>query len=819
MTRIKRRILVLALISFLLLNACTLSLINIPGITSTQIPTALPGPTPTPMPSAAVTFNVTLPSPLLTGETLYVSVVDEVTGLGLNPTNYAMQGMDDTHYTLTIPFAVGSVVTYRYLRQAVLPIFEDTSADKTVRYRMYYVIAPGEVQDIVSSWTDSLFSAPVGRITGKIVSAVDGKPLNNILVAVGGQQTLTDSTGSYVVEALPTGTHNLVAYALDGSYQTFQQGATVVENKTTPANISLNPASMVAVTFIVNVPANTVGNAPLRLAGNLYTLGNTFGDLDAGLSTVATRMPTLSPVGDGRYTTSLMLPAGADIRYKYTLGDGFWNAEHAPGGAFVLHQLIIPAGQSSFQVQDFVSTWQDGNFSPILFEATVPVNTPVSDIISIQFNPYGWTEPIPMWPMGNNKWDYQLYSPLNMLNAFEYRYCRNDQCGVADDVATGPGQAGRPVSSSLVGQDLQDTVTAWNWLQTLQPTSLVGLPVTPRADGFWAGMEYLPVDDPTWQAWMPLAVLNTQALYSNWLVLDPTWTVSRTSPFIFSPVPGADSLAADTLQQVADGRALNLSLALFPSANLPADTQAWWQTAPRDSAWWKNWFDRYEAFAVYYADLATQSGTQALILGGEWVAPALPGGLVNGAGSGVPADAAARWGEIFAQVRAHFSGSVLWAVSYPDGLSNVPDFVRDLDGVYLLWYAPLSSSSTPSIEEMQTSAGARLDNDIQPFQVSLNKPVIIAVAYPSADGAAMAWMPLQTVLQPANGQAVVNLQAQADIYQALLAAINERPWVSGFVSRGYYPPAVLHDSSASVHGKPAADVLWYWYPRFQGITP
>jgi hypothetical protein len=120
---------------------------------------------------------------------------------------------------------------------------------------------------------------------------------------------------------------------------------------------------------------------------------------------------------------------------------------------------------------------------------------------------------------------------------------------------------------------------------------------------------------------------------------------------------------------------------------------------------------------------------------------------------------------------------------------------------------------------MRTTAGALLDTDIQPFQAELGKPVILAVAYPSADNAAMSWTPLQAVLQPGNTQALVNLQIQADIYQALLEAVNQREWVAGIVSRGYYPPAVLHDASASVHGKPAADILWYWYPRFQGITP
>ncbi len=134
---------------------------------------------------------------------------------------------------------------------------------------------------------------------------------------------------------------------------------------------------------------------------------------------------------DGHYSATISLPVGAYVQYKYTLGDGFWNAEHKSTGEFVLRELIVPAQDTS--IQDTVETWHAGASSPILFQATVPSTTPVSDIVYIQFNPYGWTEPIPMWPLGNNQWAYQLYSPLDMLGAFHYRYCRNGQCDSADD--------------------------------------------------------------------------------------------------------------------------------------------------------------------------------------------------------------------------------------------------------------------------------------------------------------------------------------------------------------------------------------------------
>jgi hypothetical protein len=64
--------------------------------------------------------------------------------------------------------------------------------------------------------------------------------------------------------------------------------------------------------------------------------------------------------------------------------------------------------------------------------------------------------------------------------------------------------------------------------------------------------------------------------------------------------------------------------------------------------------------------------------------------------------------------------------------------------------------------------------------------------------------------------AILSLQTQADIYEAMLATVNTRPWISGFVSRGYYPPAALQDKSASIHSKPTADILWYWFPRMLG---
>jgi hypothetical protein len=98
--------------------------------------------------------------------------------------------------------------------------------------------------------------------------------------------------------------------------------------------------------------------------------------------------------------------------------------------------------------------------------------------------------------------------------------------------------------------------------------------------------------------------------------------------------------------------------------------------------------------------------------------------------------------------------------------------------------------------------------------------------YPSTDGSSKGCLPLtdgeclpfSELSQSGQDYSdlAVDLAEQADIYNALLLSVNERQWISGLISEGYYPPAILHDFSTSVHGKPAGGVLWYWYQMIGG---
>jgi hypothetical protein len=785
------------------------------------------------LPKAEVEFRVQVPAGTPAEDRLYLGLLDEVTGLALNATYYPMEAQESEAggprvYALKLGLPMGAAVQYRYEREsAATRVNEHVSDGRPVRYRVYHVEGPGSVQDVVSRWTDTPFSGPTGRIMGVAVDGASGQPIANLLVTAGGAQTLTTADGTFIIEGLPEGVHNLVAYALDGSHRTFQQGARVASQSTTPAELRMTGSPQVQVSFLVEMPEGTPPIVPVRLAGNLYQLGNTFANLEGGVSTVVTNMPFLTRQPDGRYALDMELPAGTYVRYKYTLGDGFWNSERTAEGKFNLREIVVP--QDTLVIEDKVESWEMGDFGAITFDVNVPENTPSVDTVFIQLNPvFGWTEPIPMWPLGEGRWAYILYSPLNLPGELGYRFCRNGQCGRPQNGSTAGEQSeSRSVKITDQPQTVKGQISAWSWLGSTPAAYTPGATVPPiRGAGFMAGMEFTSAYHPNWRARLPMAYDDAQNAGAAWVVLSPTWTYTRNMPPLIEPVAGQDMSWYDLVDAADQAAARELNIAIFPNPRFPVESDAWWQSSERDFGWWLVWFDQYRKFLLHHADLASRSQVQALVLGGDWLTPATSvDALADGTPSGVPADYEQRWRNLIHEVRAHYKGTVLWAIPYRQ-IANPPAFLDEVDKIYLTLAAPLASGPDSTAEEMETAAVEMLDGNIKTFQARFNKPLVLAAAYGAANGAATGCVPdiqgtclsLETLLagKPDYSAAQPDPQEQADAYQALLNAASQREWIAGLVARGYFPPAVVQDLSPSVHGKPAEEVLRYWFPRLLG---
>ncbi len=825
------------------LASLLLQLIVLVGILTTAACGQAPSPTPIVQPpvqeppaetskalQAEVTFEAEIPESTPADAVVDISILDEVTGLPLNAKDYRMQRADSNKFSIKLPLNLGTVVKYRYFLEGTPSRIEYTASGRQVRYRLIQIAGPEAIRDVISSWKDPLPSSSLGQVIGQVLDEATASPVPGLLVAAGGSQTFTASDGSFSLDDLPAGTHNLVVYSLDGRYRPFQQGATVVAGLTTPAKVNVSQAPLVNVTFMVTLPPENVVGLPVRMAGNLVTLGNTFADLNGGLSTVASRMPLLTPTQDGRYSLTLSLPAGTDLQYKYTLGDGFWNAELTAAGKMNLRELIVPEQDTT--IEDKIETWRSPNFGPVSLEVKSPPDMPAGETVSIQLNPYDWTVPVPMWSLGDGRWLYILYNPLHMIGPVTYRFCRNDQCGGAStanlkDAAQGTLQF-KPDAKT---QSFSYEITSWTGWQTAEtPPSVSAAEILPRGPGFTAGIEFNPNYSPVW---LPYLAPNYQSLRSiggNWVFLSPTWSYQAAERPTLAPNPAQDALWFDLITTAGHARNQGLKVGLFPRPNFPQPLESWWETAPRDAGWWNAWFEQYRRFILHHADLANQSGSSALIMGGDWLAPALPDGkMPDQSSSGVPQDADSRWSSLVQEIRSHFSGQILFAVPYPAGIANPPAFLNQVDAVYLLMPPPFIDRATLSEGDLEREFLSRLEAEISGFHDATGKPVILGLSFPSAKGSALGCVTSGT------GQCVsvtdldhpntsvegveTNLQEQVDLYNALLASMNSVEWITGVISRGYYPPVAVQDSSSSIHGKPAWDVLWYWFPKLLEAIP
>jgi hypothetical protein len=415
-------------IAIILLGLFSLAFVQPSGSNTTPavIPDLIVRPAATAIPKAMVNFKLTIPPNTPLGEGIYLYVLDEVTGLALNPQRTLMRANDPTHYMISIPVPVGSLLRYRYGRQSTMPADEMTADGKSIPYRLYRVDGPSLVQDTVARWTDTPFVGKSGRIQGIISDGDSRKPIPNLIVTCGGVVAKTAANGSYTISGLPVGAQNLVAISRDGRYRSFQQGAIVADNSVTPASFSMEKAKMVSIVFTVNVPEDTPAEANLRMAGNISQLGNTFSSPTLYGEVDIIHMPKLVGMGNRRYALALQLPAGTDLRYKYSLGDNFWNAERNNDGTLYIRQLIIP--EESRVVDDQIDSWSDSSREPLGFEYRPPAGSKPG-AMNIQFYLSGWTQPIPLWNSPDNRLTYILYSPLKLVGkGFKYRFCSPAKC-------------------------------------------------------------------------------------------------------------------------------------------------------------------------------------------------------------------------------------------------------------------------------------------------------------------------------------------------------------------------------------------------------
>ncbi|MBI5707647.1 MAG: PEP-CTERM sorting domain-containing protein [Armatimonadetes bacterium] len=169
------------------------------------------------------------------------------------------------------------------------------------------------------------------------------------------------------------------------------------------------------------------------------------------------------------------------------------------------------------------------------------------------------------------------------------------------------------------------------------------------------------------------------------------------------------------------------------------------------------WFGGYSDFINHWAEFAASNGVEALSVGCEF----------NRTESW-----ASSWRSVIAGVRSRYSGALTYSANW-DAYASI-SWWDALDTIGIDAYFPLTNKNDPSLQELQSRWGA-LSSTLDSWRVGrgLSQRIeFTEVGYRSMDGANKApwsW----------GNSGTVDLQEQADCYEALLSTLWDRPWWEG----------------------------------------
>jgi|GEM_PF-490077 len=203
---------------------------------------------------------------------------------------------------------------------------------------------------------------------------------------------------------------------------------------------------------------------------------------------------------------------------------------------------------------------------------------------------------------------------------------------------------------------------------------------------------------------------------------------------------------------------------------------------------WQEWFNSYRNFICHYARLAEENNVEQFCVGCELV----------------KTTSREEWFNIIQAVRNLFSGPITYAANW-DNYQNAA-FWQALDFIGIDAYFPLTDKNDPSINELM-DGWKKWKSGIEEIYNLTRKPVIFTeIGYRSIDGCNR---------DPWNWQrdGKIDLQEQADCYEAAFRMFYNESWFYGFYWWMWYPDlrGGADDRSYTPYGKPAEKILKKYY--------
>lgn len=313
---------------------------------------------------------------------------------------------------------------------------------------------------------------------------------------------------------------------------------------------------------------------------------------------------------------------------------------------------------------------------------------------------------------------------------------------------------------------------------------------------------------PTGVNWIQLVVVGKQSSLGS-------TSIDRTSELT--------NTDEDLAHAIRMAHSRGLRVMLKPGVGLPDDSPNWHGqigTSFTTEEQWRAWFQAYEEFIDHYAELAERNGVELFSVGVE----------LNST-----THRKDDWLRIIGSVRQRYDGPLTYGSLFygPYGRANPPPDVcvcplfpasdvtkiewwDALDYVGVQVWPGLTTKNDPTVEELkQAWVGKGLAAQFEEVSRRFNKPVIFTeIGYRSADGTGKGPGVWKT-------KSPVDLQEQADLYQAVFEVFWGKPWLAGIYWWQWhvvpdFPAGTAggpNDDGGSPYGKPAEQVLARYYQQ------
>ncbi len=200
---------------------------------------------------------------------------------------------------------------------------------------------------------------------------------------------------------------------------------------------------------------------------------------------------------------------------------------------------------------------------------------------------------------------------------------------------------------------------------------------------------------------------------------------------------------------------------------------------------WTAWFASYTTFINHYLDLAEANGVEIFCLGTEFKATE---------------HRETQWRAQIANGRTKFSGLITYAANWDS--YNTIAWWDALDFIGIDAYFPLTGTTTPTQAQLN-AAWIAIKNNLATFAVAKGMDIVFTeFGYQSING---------TNMYPPWVSGSVDLQEQADCYEALFSVNYNEPWFKGGYNWMWYWDPSQDVNKFDIYGKPAELVLRSYY--------